>query len=362
MIKKPKNILIIAEAGVNHNGDINKALELVDVAADAGADIIKFQSFKSEKLVNKDTIKASYQYERTDKNETQFQMLKNLELEKIQIERIINQCAKKKIEFLSTAFDEESLEMLVEFGIKRIKIPSGEITNGPMIFKAAQKNLPMIISTGMSTLKEIESALKLIAFIKNNSNKFNFSNESIKKVLSSELSLSKLSNDVTLLHCTTEYPAPFESINLNAMKTLKSKFCLPVGYSDHSVGISVSIASAALGATVIEKHITLDKSLPGPDHQASIEPNELFDLVESVRAIEQAMGSYEKNIVECEKKNKSIVRKSLVASKKISKGELFSSNNMTSMRPGYGLSPMMYWDLIGIKANKSYENGESILI
>lgn len=359
MINKNK-IIFIAEAGVNHNGDIDRAFQLIDTAADAGADIIKFQYYKTEKLLIKDTPKAEYQKNNTNILESQFEMLKKLELNRSDIKKIIDRCNKKNIEFLATPFDEESLDELVSFGIKRIKIPSGEITNGPLLVKAARSNLPLIVSTGMSNMNEIEDALGLIVFTYLEKNRDISSKSEIKKYLYTDSFYSLLSKYITLLHCTSQYPAPLDSINLNSMSEISRKFNVPIGYSDHSEGSVVTIASAALGATVIEKHFTLDKNLPGPDHKASIEPNELNHLIKSIREVEVALGSEIKQSLKSEECNKFVARKSLTARKEIIKGTEFTRDNLIALRPGNGVSPMKIWDLIGKKANKNYKSGEPI--
>ncbi|PPR78476.1 MAG: N,N'-diacetyllegionaminic acid synthase [Alphaproteobacteria bacterium MarineAlpha2_Bin1] len=353
-------IIFIAEAGVNHNGDIDNAFQLIDVAANAGADIIKFQYYKTEKLLKKDTPKAEYQKRNTSISETQFEMLKKFELANSDIKKLIERCDDKGIEFLATPFDEESLNELISYGIKRIKIPSGEITNGPLLLKSARSNLPLILSTGMSNIKEIEDALGLIVFGYLEKNKEIDSHSEIKKHLYTENFYSTLNNFVTVLHCTSQYPAPLNSINLNTMREISKKFNVPIGYSDHSEGSVVAIASAALGAKVIEKHFTLNKNLPGPDHKASIEPKELSCLIKSIRDVELVMGSYKKKALEIEVGNRSIARKSLTARKEIKKGTEFSRDNLIALRPGNGVSPMKIWDFIGKKSNKSYKIGELI--
>ena len=361
MMNNKNKILFIAEAGVNHNGDINKALQLVDVAAESGADIIKFQYYKTENLLHVDTPKSGYQLSNTSISESQFEMLKKLELNSDDLEKIISRCIDKGIEFLATPFDENSLDELINYGVKRIKIPSGEITNGPLILKSAISKLPIILSTGMSHLSEIEDALGLIAYGRTNQEK-NISTLNIKNILYTHDFYSSLNDNVTVLHCTSQYPAPVNSINLNAMQEISKKFNVSVGYSDHTEGTAIAIASAALGARVIEKHFTLDRSLPGPDHKASLEPNELFSLVRDIRSIQLALGTNEKKLFNCEKENRLIARKSLTARCEIRKGTKFSKENLIAIRPGNGISPMNYWDILGSIADKDFKTGETILI
>ncbi len=329
--------LIIAEAGVNHNGDLNNAKELISEAAKCGADIIKFQTFKSEKLVTSEAKKTTYQIQNTKNNSTsQKSMLSELELKDEDHIILDNHCKKNNIEFLSTAFDIKSLEMLINVGIKRIKIPSGEITNLPYLRAVREKNLPLILSTGMSTLEEVNDAIKVLT----------------------EKKLNK--NSITVLHCTSEYPAPLENINLKAMKSLRNKLNIEVGYSDHSIGIEVALCAVSLGAKIIEKHITLDKRLPGPDHSCSLEPNEFARMVKSIRNIELCLGTEIKKPSEQEILNSIQVRKSIVASRKINFGEHFSEKNLTCKRPFNGISPMKWDTIIGMKSNKYYEKDDPI--
>jgi N,N'-diacetyllegionaminate synthase len=333
-MKKP--ILIIAEAGVNHNGDIFLAKQLIDVAADAGADIVKFQTFNADRLATQQAKKADYQSLTTGNQESQHQMLSRLELNESMHHEIIEHCAKRNIEFLSTGFDIESIDFLVSLNIKLFKIPSGEITNLPYLRHIGQFGMPIIISTGMATMHDIDAAIGAL------------------EKAGTHRSL------ITVLHCTTEYPAPMDEVNLLAMQTIHQDFDVMVGYSDHTSGIEVSIAAAALGATVIEKHFTLDKNLPGPDHKASLEPNELKAMVSAIRNIEISLGDGIKRLTQSEIINKSVVRKSLVASKIIKAGELFSFENITSKRPGTGISPMYWDDVIGMKAVRDFMIDELI--
>ena len=343
-----KRTYIIAEAGVNHNGNRDMAFQLVDVAVKAGADAVKFQTFKTENVVSKSTDKAVYQKQTTDSSETHFEMLKKIELPHNLHYELIEYCREQKIEFLSTAFDLESLNFLAnKLKLKTLKIPSGEITNGPLLLAYAKTGCDLILSTGMSTLQEIEGALQVLAFGLINDDTIKPSKISFQQAYLSTEGLSLLKEKVTVLHCTTEYPALPKDINLNAMLTMLTTFGLRTGYSDHSEGITVPIAATAMGAILIEKHFTLDKKLPGPDHKASLEPNELIEMVKAIRTVEQAIGDGVKGPTSSELNNKSIVRKSLIARENIKKGEKFTEYNMTIKRPGTGISPMEYWNLIG---------------
>lgn len=327
-------VFVIAEAGVNHNGNIEIAKKLVDIAVEARVDAIKFQTFKSEKVVCANASKAEYQLETTDKKESQLEMLKKLELTKEMHEQLINYCKTKNIMFLSTPFDDESLDLLMEYDLEIIKISSGEITNYPFLKKVAQKRKKVILSTGMSTLDEVKEAVQVLK-----------DNGTI---------------DITLLHCNTQYPTPYKDVNLKAMNMLRNELGCQVGYSDHTEGIEVPIAAVALGATVIEKHFTLDKTMEGPDHKASLEPEELKQMVKAIRNIEQALGNGEKEPSESEKKNIEIVRKSIVAKCDIAEGEVFTEENLTTKRPGNGLTPMVWNDVIGKRAQKDFKEDEQI--
>lgn len=358
-MKEITTTYIIAEAGVNHNGSLKMAKELIDKAVEAGVDAIKFQSFKSEGLVSKNAPKAKYQSENTIATESQFEMLKKLELNDEAHRVLIDYCKVKNIEFLSTPFDFESLELLVgKYNIPKIKISSGDLTNAPFLLKVAQTNKPIILSTGMSTLGEIEQALGIIAF--GYLNLDNPSNENFQSAYSSQEGQKVLKENVTILHCTTEYPTPFGDVNLHVLDTISQSFGLKVGYSDHTEGISVPIAAVAKGAVLIEKHFTLDKGLPGPDHKASLDPEELKMMVNSLRTIEQALGSRVKAPVISELKNIDIVRKSILASRPILKGEEFTKENTVIKRPGVGLSPINYWDLLGKRATRNFDTEEPI--
>lgn len=328
--------LIIAEAGVNHNGSIELAKQLIDIAVDAKVDAVKFQTFKSENLVCKYTSKAEYQKKTTSKDESQFEMLKKLELDIESHIFLMDYCKSKGIMFLSTAFDLESVELLNKLGMEIFKIPSGEITNYPYLRRIGALKKKVILSTGMCYLEEIEQAIKLL---KDNG-----------------------SEDILVLHCNTEYPTPIEDVNLNAMRTIKDKLQVEVGYSDHTLGIEISIAAVAMGAKVIEKHFTLDRNMDGPDHKASLEPNELKQMVKSIRNIEKALGNGIKVPSKSEIKNIEIARKSIVASRRIKKGEKFTEENLSCKRPQQGISPMKWMQVIGKTAIKDFEKDEMIIL
>ena len=332
-----KNTLIIAEAGVNHNGDIDLAKKLIDSAAAAGVDYVKFQTFNAKKLVSKNAQKAKYQKNNTSgSSDSQLQMLQKLELSKEMHLELIAHCKTQNIKFLSTGFDLESIDFLHELNIDIFKVPSGEITNLPYLRKIGSLGKPIIISTGMADINEIKAALEV--------------------VINSGAQLK----DVTILHCNTEYPTPMEDVNLNAMKTIKEVFGVNIGYSDHTLGIEVPIAAVAMGATVIEKHFTLDKTLEGPDHIASLEPMELKSMVMAIRNIEVALGHGRKEPSNSEKKNKIVARKSIIANTKIKKGDVFTEFNLTIKRPGSGISPMQWDKVVGQKASKNYEEDDII--
>lgn len=331
-------VKIIAEAGVNHNGSIDLAKRLIDVAKSAGVDVVKFQTFKTEKLVTKNALKADYQNRNTNTSgpQAQFDMLKKLELSEEQFIELKKYCDQVGIEFLSTAFDLDSLVFLEKMGIKTWKIPSGEITNLPYLEWIGRLNQKVILSTGMCFLSEVEDAISCLM------------NAGMEK------------KNITLLHCTTEYPAPYDQVNLKAINLLKNKFDIEVGYSDHTEGVEVAIAAVALGAQVIEKHFTLDQTLPGPDHKASLDPQNLSLLVRSIRNIENALGEEVKKPTQLEVKNIKIVRKSIVAKHAIRKGEIFSEKNLTVKRPGTGISPMKWHSIIGQRATRDYFEDELI--
>lgn len=329
-------IIIIAEAGVNHNGDMNIARKLIDIAAAAGVDYVKFQTFKADKLVKKDAAKAAYQAKSTDKSETQYEMVKRLELSNDQHLELMEYCKGKKVTFLSTGFDSESVEFLVNIGIDFIKVPSGEITNMPLLRQIGRYKKNVILSSGMATMEDIDNALDVLEKAGQDKNK------------------------IILLHCTTQYPTPFKEVNLNAMVAMKNHTGLQVGYSDHTLGIEVPVAAVALGATVIEKHFTLDKTMPGPDHAASLDPDELFKMVSCVRNIEVAMGEGVKKPSPSEIENMAVARKSIVAACNIAKGEIFTEYNLTVKRPGIGISPMKWDEVIGTIAQKDFLTDELI--
>ena len=350
--------LIIAEAGVNHNGSLDLALQLVDVAHASGANAVKFQTFQAARLVSRVAPKAEYQKRTTDAGESQFEMIRKLELDEAAHRKLIERCAQKGIEFISTPFDLESVEMLARLQVRRLKLPSGELTNGPLLWSAARTGLPAILSTGMARLGEIEEALGALALgylgIKPKSRR------SLAEVFASTAGQQALREKVSLLHCTTEYPALASEVNLRAMDTLAQSFGLPVGLSDHTEGSAVAVAAVARGAAIIEKHFTLDRNLPGPDHKASLEPAELKAMVAAIRSAEASLGSPIKGPADSERKNMSVARKSLVALKAIRRGEVFTAENLGVKRPGNGVSPMDYWDTLGQTATRDYAPDDPI--
>jgi N-acetylneuraminate synthase len=351
---------VIAEAGVNHNGDVDLALRLVDVAADAGADAVKFQTYRADEIASANAPKAAYQVTAADAGESQREMLERLELPIDAYDIITDRCRSRGIEFMSTGFDIASLRMLVErVGIQRIKIPSGEITNGPLLLAAARSGLPIILSTGMSDLDEIEHALSVIAF--GSVESLGHPDEKIlEKMLEQPDAYNAVRNKVTVLQCTSQYPAPVAKINLRAMETIAGRFGTAVGLSDHSAGIIVPIIAAARGATMVEKHITTDRNLSGPDHAASIEPEELAEMIGAVRTAELSLGTGEKRPTPSEKNMRLVARRSLVAVREIVAGETFDTENLAARRPGGGLSPMQYWKYLGRKATRNYAADEQI--
>lgn len=354
--------LIIAEAGVNHNGNERLAFELVEAAHKAGADIVKFQTFKAKNLVTRSAKQADYQVANTQKQESQFAMLSRLELPYEVHYQLVAHCNKLGIEFLSTAFDSESLDFLVnDLGLKRLKIPSGEITNAPLVLEHARTGCDLIVSTGMATLAEVESVLGVIAFGYLSDDGEEPSLLAFQQAYTSNEGQRLLKEKVTILHCTTEYPAPIAEINLRVMDTLGQAFALPSGYSDHSEGIAIPIAAAARGAVLIEKHFTLDKNMEGPDHKASLEPAELKAMIDAIRQVEIALGTNVKSPTFSETKNKVVARKSLVAARPISIGEVFTRDNLVIRRPGSGMSPYKLWDLLEKTASKSYQAGDLIV-
>lgn len=329
-------VFIIAEAGVNHNGNIGIAKKLINVAVDAEADAVKFQTFKAEKIISRYAPKAEYQKKTTDADESQFDMIKRLELNEDAHRELICYCKNKNIIFLSTPFDLESIDLLNNLGLEIFKISSGEITNLPYLRKIGRLKKKVILSTGMADLEEIGNAINVLT----------------------EYGTRK--NDITVLHCNTEYPTPFEDVNLNAMLTIRDAFKVKVGYSDHTPGIEAPVAAVVLGATVIEKHFTLDKNMKGPDHKASLEPHELKAMVHAIRNVEKALGNGIKKPSASEIKNKHIVRKSIVAARPIKAGEMFSEDNITIKRPGSGISPMRWDEVIGQIAQMDYRENELI--
>lgn len=331
-----KQVYIIAEAGVNHNGSMELAKQLVDVAVAAGADAVKFQTFKAANLVSQKAEKAEYQKQTTSADESQFDMIKKLELNEAAHHELIAYCQLKGIEFLSTPFDHDSIKLLHELGLKTFKIPSGEITNLPYLRHIGRLNKQIILSTGMANLGEIEAAIDVLT------------------------RAGTAREQITILHANTEYPTPMQDVNLRAMQTLGQAFNLPYGYSDHTQGIEVPIAAVALGASVIEKHFTLDRNMEGPDHKASLEPDELTAMVAAIRNIEQALGSPIKQPSPSEAKNKAIARKSIVAKTAIKKGEQLTEANLAVKRPGTGISPMRWDEVLGSVAQKGYQADELI--
>lgn len=354
--------LIIAEAGVNHNGDEKLAFELVNAAHRAGADIVKFQTFKAKNLVTQNAIQADYQVVNTKKQESQLAMLSRLELSYQAHHRLVQHCQSLGIKFLSTAFDSESLEFLVnDLKLTRLKIPSGEITNAPLVLQHARTGCDLIVSTGMATLADIEAVLGVIAFGYTAPVDAVPSIDAFQAAYFSDEGKTVLKEKVTVLHCTTEYPAPLADINLRAMDTLAFAFGLPVGYSDHSAGIVVPIAAVARGAVLIEKHFTLDKEMEGPDHKASLDPSELKAMVQGIRAVELALGDGLKGPRPSEIKNKAAARKSIVAARKIAAGHIITVDDLAVKRPGNGDSPYRYWDIQGKVASMNYKEGDLIL-
>ncbi len=328
--------IIIAEAGVNHNGDVELARQLIDAAASAGADFVKFQTFSADRQVTRSAKKADYQTQTTDSDESQLEMLRRLELTEPMHRQLIAHCATRNVGFLSTGFDIESVDLLASLGQDYFKVPSGEITNLPYLRHIGRFGKAVILSTGMSTLGEIEAAIDV------------FEQEGTPRA------------KITVLHCTTEYPAPMSEVNLRAMQSIQSAFGVEVGYSDHTRGIEVAIAAVAMGATVIEKHFTIDRKLPGPDHQSSLEPAELTNMVAAIRNVETALGDGIKRLTPSEARNKSVVRKSLVASRAIKCGEVFTAENLTTKRPGTGISSMRWDEFIGKKALRDFSADELI--
>lgn len=330
------SVLIIAEAGVNHNGDLEMARQLVAAAAAAGADIVKFQTFSARKLVTSGAAKAAYQIATTGNDEGQLDMIRKLELSRQDHEVLIDECRRHGIRFFSTAFDTDSFDMLMDMGLDQVKVPSGELTNLPLLRHMTRHGLPVMLSTGMATLGEVEAAVDVIE-----------RNGTPRRL-------------ITVLHCTTEYPAPMQDVNLRAMLSMKAAFGVEVGYSDHTPGIEIPVAAVALGATIIEKHFTLDCNLPGPDHKASLEPDRFKAMVDAIRNVEIALGDGIKRPSASEIKNKPIARKSLVAARHIRAGERFSAENLAAKRPGTGISPMQWDAVIGRVAVRDFQADELI--
>ncbi|WP_103665873.1 N-acetylneuraminate synthase [Gracilimonas amylolytica] len=336
---KLDNVLIIAEAGVNHNGDLQKAIQLIDVASKAGVDIVKFQTFKADKIVSKAAKKANYQSKNIGDgdDDSQYNMLKSLELNEQDHAILIKECEKRGIQFLSTAFDVDGIDFLDNLGLPFFKSPSGEITNYPYLKRLAEKGKPVVLSTGMANMQEVKEAVDVVM----------------------KYGLTK--KDITVLHCNTEYPTPMEDVNLKAMNTIGDELGVQVGYSDHTLGIEVPIAAVALGAKVIEKHFTLGRSLPGPDHRASLEPDELKEMVTAIRNIEQAIsGSGKKEPSPSEQKNKEVARKSIHINRSMKAGEIINEDDIIALRPGNGISPMEWKDVIGRKVNRAYSATEML--
>jgi N,N'-diacetyllegionaminate synthase len=331
-----EHVKIIAEAGVNHNGSIDLAKKLIDIAAKAGADFVKFQTFKADNLVTEYADKANYQKKLSGSDESQFEMIKRLELNISDHQELIRHCKKNEIQFLSTGFDVESIDLLSSLEVPFFKIPSGEITNLPYLRHIAKKRKPVVLSTGMSTIGEIKNAMRV------------FFDEGLEK------------EQITVLHCNSEYPTPMEDVNLNAMITIRDEFNVKVGFSDHTQGIEVAIAAVAMGASIIEKHFTIDRALSGPDHMSSLNPNELEAMVKKIRNIQKCLGNGIKKPSNSEIKNIDVARKSIVAFKEIEKGELFVPENITTKRPGDGISPMNWDYVIGKKAFKNFKKNEKI--
>jgi len=330
------SVFIIAEAGVNHNGSMELAKQLIDKAAESGADAVKFQTFKAENLVTQEAQKAEYQKQATDESESQFDMIKKLELDVKSHSELIAHCQKKGITFLSTPFDHGSIELLSDLGVEIFKVPSGEVTNLPYLKHIGSLNKQVILSTGMATLKEVGDALNIL------------------------IAAGTSKENITILHANTMYPTPMEDVNLNAMLTMQREFNTDVGYSDHTLGIEVDIAAVAMGATCIEKHFTLDKAMLGPDHKASLEPGELKSMVCAIRNIEKALGNGKKKPSPSDAVNIGVVRKSIVASRAIKKGDKLSVDNITTKRPGVGISPMKWNEVIGTVATRDYQVNELI--
>ncbi len=354
-----EHCFVIAEAGVNHNGSLARALQLIDVAAEAGADAVKFQTFKANRLATAHAQKADYQVANTHEVGNQLDMLSKLELSLQDHAELVQRCRARGIHFMSTAFDKDSLAHLATLGMPALKIPSGDINCGPLLLQAARLNMPLIVSTGMCTLSDIEDALGVIAFGMTQGGTPK-GREDLLAAYCSASGRAALRQRVSLLHCVTQYPAPPAAVNLRAMHTMATAFGLPVGYSDHTLGIEVALAAVALGATTIEKHFTLDRGLPGPDHAASLEPAELRQMVVGIRTVEQALGAPQKLPAATEMTNRSVARRSIVAARPIRQGEVFTAASFEMKRPGTGLSPLDAWGLVGQHARRDFAVDELI--
>jgi N-acetylneuraminate synthase len=357
-----RKVTVIAEAGVNHNGSLETAKQLIDAAAQSGADAVKFQTFHTDQVIVPDAPKAAYQKKNTAQSETQYEMVQKYELNETE-HYILKEYAKmQEITFISTAFDLESLDFLISLDVPLLKIASGEITNAPLLLKAARSGKGILLSTGMADLGEIEEALGVLAFgyLERTGRKGSPCRLAFRQAYYSDAGQAVLSQHVSLLHCTTEYPAPFAQVNLRVLQTLRQCFDLPVGYSDHTQGIAIPLAAVALGASVLEKHLTLDHNLPGPDHKASLEPLEFARMVQGIRQVEQSLGSPVKRPSPSELKNREVARKSIVAACPIEQGTRFTDQNLAIKRPQSGCSPMGYFDLLGKTAGQSYQKNEVI--
>jgi N-acetylneuraminate synthase len=354
-MNRADHIQIVAEAGVNHSGSLELALLLIDAAAEAGADIVKFQTFKAAHVASRFAEKAAYQALTTSPAENQLDMIRSLELSESDHDALVARANERNIGFLSTPFDLPSLRLLVgKFRRQTIKLPSGEITNAPFLLACARERPRIILSTGMSTLGEVETALGVLAFGYVAGSDVPASREAFSAAYASNEGQQALRANVTLLHCTSEYPAPVDTVNLRALDTLRNAFGLPVGFSDHTSGINVAVAAAARGACIIEKHFTLDRDMPGPDHAASMTPDDLAAMVNAIREVESALGDGIKRPADVELKNRLVVRRSLVATQVIKRGEVFTVENLTAKRPGGGISPSLYWDILGRRAERDY--------
>ena len=354
-----QHTLIIAEAGVNHSGSLETALALVDAAADAGADIVKFQTFNASSLAGRSAVKADYQQRTTDASESQLAMLQRLELPQSAHFTLIAHAKERGIEFLSTPFDHQSLDFLLSLNLPRIKIGSGDLTNAPLLHLVAKAGATLILSTGMATLGEVEEALGVLAHGYSGSSEAP-SIAAFRAAWRDPTARQCLSRHVSLLHCTTEYPCPPEDVNLAAMATMRSAFQLPVGYSDHTDGFEISLAAVALDAGIIEKHLTLDRNAEGPDHAASLEPADFKRMVSAIRNIEGALGDGVKAPKNSEVKNVAVARKSMVAARPLKAGEVLGPADITTKRPGSGRSPIEYWSLIGTTAARPYEPDDQL--